>query len=333
MQGDPLCRFDFKPGQFVNVSLEIAGRKVVRSYSISSSPTRPYTMEITVKRVPGGLVSNWMHDQLKVGDRLNLKGPKGSFCLEPTQIPHKILLVGAGSGITPVMAIARWLCDVAAPVDLRLYYSIKSEYDFVFGAELEMMIARHPQFTGHLISATRDVGAGWKGARGRLDEQALRSVVPDLHERVIYMCGPEPFMDATKSLLQSLKFNMSQLHMESFGATRATRSYSIPPPGEGKPPTSCSRSPGAPCGATVGYRSSTSPRRPGWRSAMVAALEVAENARSRCSLARSKARTTTDSTRPIEQRASCSAASLAPRVTAKSMRSILAVVARQAGAR
>ncbi len=237
VQGDPLCRFDFKPGQFVNVSMEIAGRKVVRSYSISSSPTRPYTLELTVKRVPGGLVSNWMHDNLNVGDRINLKGPKGSFCLEPTKIPPKILLVGAGSGITPVMAIARWLCDVAAPVDLRLYYSIKSEYDFVFGAELEMMMARHPQFTGHLITATRDVGPAWKGARGRLDEAALRTVVPDLHERVIYMCGPEPFMDATKSLLSSLKFNMSQLHLESFGAARATRSYSIPPPGDAKPPS------------------------------------------------------------------------------------------------
>lgn len=229
VQGDPLCRFHFKPGQFVNLTLEIGGKRIIRSYSISSSPTRPYTLELTVKRVPGGLVSNWMPDNLKVGDSINLKGPKGSFCLEPTSIPPKILLVGAGSGITPVMSIARWLCDVAAPVDLRLYYSVKSECDFIFGAELEMMLARHPQFTGHMISATREVGPAWKGARGRLDAQAIQTVAPDLHERVIYMCGPEPFMEATKNLLSSLNFDLSQLHLESFGTARATRSYSIPP--------------------------------------------------------------------------------------------------------
>jgi ferredoxin len=63
--------------------LNIDGQKVVRSYSISSTPTRPYTLEITVRRVPGGLVSNWLFDNLRIGDRVEISGPKGRFCLTP----------------------------------------------------------------------------------------------------------------------------------------------------------------------------------------------------------------------------------------------------------
>lgn len=117
-QGDPLCRFVYLPGQFCTLVLNIDGKKVVRSYSISSAPTRPFTLEITVKRVPGGLVSNWLADNVKVGDRIEISGPKGKFTLEPGKIPRKILFIGGGSGITPLMSMTRWLSDVAAPTDV-----------------------------------------------------------------------------------------------------------------------------------------------------------------------------------------------------------------------
>ena len=120
LQGDPLCRFVYYPGQFCTLVLNIDGKKVVRSYSISSSPTRPFSLEITIKRVPGGLVSNWLPDNLRVGDRLEISGPKGRFCLTPGQIPSKLLLLAAGSGITPLMSMTRWLCDLSAGVDIKL---------------------------------------------------------------------------------------------------------------------------------------------------------------------------------------------------------------------
>src|SRR5262249_39720946 len=92
-QGPPLCPFPHWPGQFCTLVLNIDGKKVVRSYSISSTPTRPYVLEITVKRVPGGVVSNWLPDHLKVGDRIEISGPKGKFCLVPGKIPPKILFL------------------------------------------------------------------------------------------------------------------------------------------------------------------------------------------------------------------------------------------------
>lgn len=96
LQGDPLCRFAYWPGQFCTLILNIDGKRVMRSYSISSAPTRPYALEITVKRVEGGLVSNWLADNLKPGSKLEVTGPNGHFCLEPGRIAPKLLLIGGG---------------------------------------------------------------------------------------------------------------------------------------------------------------------------------------------------------------------------------------------
>ncbi|MEY4545643.1 MAG: hypothetical protein RL685_1838, partial [Pseudomonadota bacterium] len=139
LQGDPLCRFVYWPGQFCTLVVNIDGKKVVRSYSISSSPTRPFVLEVTIKRVPGGLVSNWLPDHLKVGDRLEISGPKGRFCLVPGQIPKKMLFLSAGSGITPLMSMSRWLCDLSANVDVKFLNSIQAPQDLVFRGELDML--------------------------------------------------------------------------------------------------------------------------------------------------------------------------------------------------
>lgn len=228
-QGDPLCRFAYKPGQFCSLVLNIDGKKVVRSYSISSTPTRPYLLELTVKRVPGGLVSNWLPDNLKVGDRVQIKGPKGRFHLEPGSIPKKILFIGAGSGVTPVMSMSRWLCDISAEVDIKFYYSVRSSKDLIFGKEIEMMTERYRQFTPCVISTTRGKNEPWTGLTGRVNRQMLEIIAPDLHERHIYMCGPEGFMDAVKNILRELSFDLGNLHSESFGGTRTTQVEAPPP--------------------------------------------------------------------------------------------------------
>jgi glycine betaine catabolism B len=234
-QGDPLCRFAYKPGQFCSLVLEIDGKKVVRSYSISSTPTRPYTLELTVKRVPGGLVSNWLPDNLRVGDRVQIKGPKGKFCLEPGNIPRKLLFVGAGSGVTPLMSMSRWLCDISADVDIKFYCSVRSSRDIIFAKELEMMTERYRMFSPCVFSATQDTGdESWTGRRGRIDHKTLEEIAPDLHDRHIYMCGPNGFMDAVKDLLREVKFDMSRLHLESFGGTRTAKADAAPQPGDNK---------------------------------------------------------------------------------------------------
>lgn len=221
-QGDPLCRFVYWPGQYCSLVLNIDGKKVVRSYTISSTPTRPYVLEITVKRVPGGLVSNWLADNLKVGDRVEAAGPKGKFTLIPGKIPQKLLFLGAGSGITPVMSMARWLCDVAADVDIQFFNSVRSPDDIIFRKEFEYMAARYKMFSSVLLAETRGHIGEWSGLTGRISRPMLEMISSDLHDRHIYMCGPEGFMDAARAILGEAKFDLARLHTESFGGLRTS---------------------------------------------------------------------------------------------------------------
>jgi ferredoxin-NADP reductase/anaerobic selenocysteine-containing dehydrogenase len=220
LQGDPLCRFVYWPGQFCTLVVSIDGRKVVRSYSISSSPTRPFVLEFTVKRVPGGLLSNWLPEHVQVGDRLELSGPKGRFCLVPGQIPKKLLFLSAGSGITPLMSMSRWLCDLSADVDVKFLNSVQTPGDQVFRGELEMLAGRHRTFQS-VVTTSRSAEPGWAGLTGRIDRGMLQHVVPDLGERVVYLCGPDGFMRTARQLLGELSFDLRNLHSESFAPARS----------------------------------------------------------------------------------------------------------------
>ena len=221
LQGDPLCRFVYWPGQFCTLVVNIDGKKVVRSYSISSSPTRPFVLEFTVKRVPGGLVSNWLPDHIQVGDRLELTGPKGRFCLVPGQIPKKMLFLSAGSGITPLMSMSRWLCDLSANIDVKFLNSIQAPQDLVFRGELDLLAGRHRTFQSVVTTTSRANVPGWPGLTGRIAGKMLQHVAPDLLERVVYLCGPEGFMHSARDILSELGFPLQHLHSESFAPARS----------------------------------------------------------------------------------------------------------------
>lgn len=225
-EADPKILFDYQPGQFVTLKVPIDGDTVLRSYSISSTPSRPHLLEITVKRVPTpadapdappGLVSNWLHDNLVPGSTLEIKGPFGHFSCgkEPAQ---KLLLISAGSGITPMMAMTRWICDTTADVDVVFAYSARRPQDIVFRQELEWLDQQHPNLKLAVTTTRSQPGQSWLGYRGRMDEAMVRAIAPDFCDRQVFVCGPNPFMAAVKTLLESMDFPMTQYHEESFGA-------------------------------------------------------------------------------------------------------------------
>ncbi|MBF2002818.1 MAG: FHA domain-containing protein [Synechococcales cyanobacterium M58_A2018_015] len=232
---EPAVLFRYQPGQFVTLELEINGELILRSYSISSTPTRPHTLEITVKRVPApspdlpaGLVSNWLHNHLSVGSTLQINGPLGKFTCAPNP-PKKLLLISAGSGITPMMSMMRWLADTVSPADVCFLYCARTPSDIIFRQELELMAARLPQV--HLsISTTRPtLGQPWFGFTGRLTEAMLCTIAPDFLERTVYVCGPQEFMQSAKALLKRLNFPMQQYYEESFGAPKKAKQSAEPP--------------------------------------------------------------------------------------------------------
>jgi ferredoxin-NADP reductase len=219
MAEQPVLYF-FKPGQFVTLELEIDGQPVMRSYTISSSPAVPYSFSITIKRVPGGKVSNWLHDNLNQGDELPVHGPVGLFNAIDFAA-DKVLYLSGGVGITPVMSMARWFYDTNANVDMIFVHSARSPKDVIYHRELENMAARINNFSLHIICEKHGLGEAWAGYRGYLNQAMMHMMAPDFMEREIFCCGPTPYMNAVKRLLEANNFDMSRYHEESFGATPA----------------------------------------------------------------------------------------------------------------
>jgi len=212
--------FFFKPGQFVTLELEIDGEPVMRSYTISSSPSVPYSFSLTIKRVPGGRVSNWLHDNLKEGDVLAVNGPVGNF--NAMDFPAaKVLFLSGGVGITPVMSMARWFFDTNGNVDMVFVHSARTPKDIIYHRELRHMASRISNFKLHLICERYDIGETWSGYRGYLNQAMLELIAADFKEREIFCCGPTPYMKAIKHLLQLNDFDLTHYHEEAFGATPA----------------------------------------------------------------------------------------------------------------
>ena len=205
----------FDPGQYLVVSLVVDGEAVERCYTIASSPTRPERISLTVKRVPGGPVSNWLHDHLGVGDRLHVRGPLGRFTLVEHPAP-KHLFLSAGSGITPVMSMVRAMQDLRGPRDVAFVHSARTPEDIIFRSELELLA--HPGSWLSLTTVCEDSSTdpSWSGHRGRLTGPVLEAAVPDLRDREVFTCGPEPYMRAVRSLLASAGVDPARCHEESF---------------------------------------------------------------------------------------------------------------------
>lgn len=209
--------FNYLPGQYVTLAVAIGHQLYKRSYSLASSPSQQGIIEITVKRDPnGGLVSNWLNDQLKPGETVNLKGPYGSFsCV--TKNPKKILFLAAGSGIVPIMSMLRWLAGTEAQVDVELILSFRTEDDIIYRDELKLIAARHRNIK-LLINLTKQKPDEneTQPFSGRINKNLIAARIPDLMERAVYLCGPEGFMASCKSYLKELELPDEQLHFESF---------------------------------------------------------------------------------------------------------------------
>jgi len=229
--------FVFRPGQFLTLELEIDGRQFNRCYTISSSPTRPHTVSITVKRVSGGRVSNWLHDNLKVGDVVRMLGPAGEFSCaqagedgEPTakdeahdEPARKFLFLSAGSGITPLMSMTRAHHELAEDRDIVFVHSARTPADIIFARELELIAFNQRRFRTAFVVERLGEARDWSGLTGFLTLPMLQLIAPDFMEREIFTCGPSPYMEAVRTLLHDAGFDSSHYHEESFSFEQLTQ--------------------------------------------------------------------------------------------------------------
>lgn len=213
----------FLAGQFGNFHFNINNQTVMRSYSFSSSPSQNNHLEITIKREPGGLVSNWAIDHLQEGDKVEMSEPKGKFCIPAhgaPQPPAKLLLIGAGSGITPLLSMMRWIADSNASTQATLLYSVRTQDDVMFADELLALSNQHPQLQVYITytGTAETISTGKHCAQGRLTDALLQQWVPDLAERHTYICGPSAFMEHMQTLCINRGLAKRKCHVENFSA-------------------------------------------------------------------------------------------------------------------
>ena len=176
-----------RPGQYVRIGVDVDGVRLWRTYSLTHGPRADRCISITVKAIPDGVVSNHLVHRLRPGTMVQLGQAEGEFVL-PSPLPSKLLLVTAGSGITPVIGMLRNLFSRAEPVrtDIVLLHSALTRSGVIFGDELRGYAARGLL---RLIELHTDT-------HGMLDVDDLDTIVPDLEERLTYGCGPVGLLDA-----------------------------------------------------------------------------------------------------------------------------------------
>ncbi len=214
--------FDYQPGQFITLDLPVDPKKgargnIQRTYTLSSSPSRPLSISVTVKAQSDSIGTRWMLDNLKPGMKIKAYGPAGAFTFLRHPAP-KYLFISAGSGITPVLSMTTWAWDSGEMPDITFVHAARRPSEIILRKRLEQFADRVPGLRLRFTVEEPDPFQAWPGYQGRLSQIMLGLMAPDYLEREVFCCGPEPFMRAVREMLQSLGFDMEHYHEESFAA-------------------------------------------------------------------------------------------------------------------
>jgi len=211
----------YTAGQFLTLIVPINGKKERRSYSMSSAPNLDNYISVTVKRVKGGLVSNYLNDHLKAGDSLEVMEPMGHFTLVPDKSKKRhIVLFGAGSGITPLMSILKSVLFFEPKSIVSLLYGNRHEGSIIFRKELDELQQKFGERL-NIVHSLTEFDSHWQGYKGRIDRTKtvnFFNLLPkfDWSQTEVFMCGPQGMMDEVKEGLKILKCPPAQIHHESF---------------------------------------------------------------------------------------------------------------------
>ena len=219
--------FRYLPGQFLTLEIPTVAGTVHRTYTISSSPSRPMSIAITAKMHDDSIGTRSLFENMAVGDRVRAFGPAGFFSCH-TWPADKYLFISAGSGVTPMMSMTRWLYDQGRHCDVAFIHAARRPSEIIFREELERMAARVPSFSLAWVVSEPDRFSVWTGYRGRLNGLMLELMAPDYFEREIFCCGPQAFMQAVRDVLNAGGFDMEHYHEESFQAPVVEPSDAVP---------------------------------------------------------------------------------------------------------
>jgi ferredoxin-NADP reductase len=219
----------FAPGQFFTVIINKQGTVLRRAYSASSAPGDHHGgVRLTVKRVPGGRVSNDIVDNTVAGEEWTVLGPSGSFSPAPSTSSRHLVLIAGGSGITPMMSIARTLLSTEPMTRLSLIYGNRAYRDIIFHDELRALANSNVgRLTVRLV--LEEATAEWVDGKGRLDATVLQNELGAVGAADTYfVCGPGPMVEAARDALRTLGVADAQIRAEAFTQPELRREAQLP---------------------------------------------------------------------------------------------------------
>ena len=241
----------FLPGQFLTFQLEAPDatggiQSVIRCYSLSDAP-QPDSYRISVKRaiapvgshVAAGISSNYLHDHVEVGSRLQLRAPAGHFHIDHSDAP--VVLIGGGIGITPLLSMLSWSLAVQSGRELWLFYGVRNRAELALQGQLQALAAQHPGFHLHLCLSdpqADDLDELRLGPvhvhHGRVNIALLRRLLP-LKPYQFYICGPTPMLQSLVPALEDWGVPSGRIYFEAFGPASVPRKNSTAAaPGHGQ---------------------------------------------------------------------------------------------------
>ena len=209
-------RFCAKPGQFLTFQWTIDEKRVPRSYTVSSSPVHENYVEITPKRTENGCVSVFLNERAKPGLTVEASGPYGRFYFDET-LHKSIVLIAAGSGITPMISMLCYIDDLELATPVTLLYCVRTGADIIFENELSRLSRSLPNFKYEVCLSRTD--PTWKGRSGRLTEEFV-SPYTDPNSPTFFLCGPKGFRDNARHVLLTLGVTQDRILQESFGESK-----------------------------------------------------------------------------------------------------------------
>jgi ferredoxin-NADP reductase/DMSO/TMAO reductase YedYZ heme-binding membrane subunit len=213
-----------KPGQFLTFNWVVNGQTLPRSYSISSSPSRVGSFDVTVKKQ--GIVSTFLNESAREGLTVVANGPYGRFVLNLAE--HRIpVFFAAGSGITPILSMLRHIEEASPECEVTLFYASRDERQIIFKTELDRLAARLSKF--RFVPIVTKPSLEWAGERKLTKEMVLKTL-PAVEDKTFFLCGPAGFMTAANAILTSLGAGANQVHQERFvpGAVAYAQRETVP---------------------------------------------------------------------------------------------------------
>jgi len=205
----------FLAGQYIALFLEVGGIRTSRPYSISSAPNQTGYYDITIRRLEGGLVSNYLLDEMKRGDCLQSSGPEGHFYHNPLFHDRTMVCLAGGSGITPFMSMVREVVECGLDREIYLFYGNKTIEEAIFHDVFPGISGRFSNI--HYFPVIESAPEGFQGLTGLITGDLIRSSLPDVNEKTFYLCGPQAMYDFCLPELEGLGIPRRKIHKEVYG--------------------------------------------------------------------------------------------------------------------